>query len=45
MTALYTSVKHEHEAYKAYKVDDYVTKPLEVERLRSVLRKHLGAAS
>jgi CheY-like chemotaxis protein len=45
MTALYTSTKHEHEAYKAYKVDDYVTKPLDVGRLRAVLQKHLGAAS
>lgn len=45
MTALYTNVKYEHEAYKAFKVDDYVTKPLDVERLRAVLQKHLGAAS
>jgi CheY-like chemotaxis protein len=45
MTALYTSAKYEHEAYKAFKVDDYVTKPLDVERLRAVLQKHLGATS
>jgi CheY-like chemotaxis protein len=45
MTALYTSVKHEHEAYKAFKVDDYVTKPLDLERLRAVLQKHLGVAT
>jgi CheY-like chemotaxis protein len=43
MTALYTSAKHQHEAYKAFKVDDSVTKPLDVERLRAVLQKHLGA--
>lgn len=45
MTALYTTVKYEHEAYKAFKVDDYVTRPLDVERLRTVLQKPLGAAS
>jgi len=45
MTALYTNVKYEHEAYKSFKVDDYVTKPLDVERLRAVLQKHLGVAS
>lgn len=44
MTALYTGVKYEQEAYKAYKVDDYVTKPLDVGRLKAVLQKHLGAA-
>ena len=44
MTGLYTAAKYEHQAYKAYKVDDYLTKPLDAERLRAVLQKHLGAA-
>ena len=45
MTALYKGIKYEQEARKAYRVDDYVTKPLDVEQLRAVLQKHLGAAS
>jgi CheY-like chemotaxis protein len=45
MTALYKGIKYEHEARKAYRVDDYVTKPLDVEQLRAVLQKHLGAPS
>ena len=44
MTALYTGVKYEHEAYKSFKVDDYLSKPLEVEKLREVLERHLGPA-
>jgi len=42
MTGLYTNVKYEAEAYKSFKVDDYLRKPLDPERLRDVLRKHLG---
>lgn len=44
MTALYTGVKYEHEAYRSFKVDDYLSKPLEVEKLREVLERHLGPA-
>ena len=43
MTALYTQVKYQTEAYKAYKVDDYLTKPLDAEQLKGVLEKHVGA--
>lgn len=43
MTALYTSIKYENEAYKSFKVDDYLSKPLDVAQLRSALEKHLGA--
>lgn len=42
MTALYTSVKHENEAFKNYRVDDYLKKPLDVGRLREILQKHLS---
>jgi len=43
MTALYKGIKYEQEARRAYRVDDYVTKPLDVTQLRAVLQKHLGA--
>lgn len=42
MTALYTAVKYRTEAHKAYRVDDYLTKPLDFALLREVLQKHLG---
>ena len=42
MTALYTQVKYQTEAFKTYKVDDYLTKPLDAEQLRAVLEKHVG---
>jgi CheY-like chemotaxis protein len=45
MTALYTQVKYQTEAYKTFKVDDYLTKPLETEQLRAVLEKHIGLPS
>jgi CheY-like chemotaxis protein len=45
MTALYTQVKYQTEAYKTFKVDDYLTKPLETEQLRAVLEKHIGMPS
>jgi len=42
MTGLYTAVKYRTEAHKAYKVDDYLTKPLDFALLREMLQKHLG---
>src|SRR6266571_1945113 len=42
MTALYTSVKYQTEAYKSFKVDDYLAKPLDFSQLRALLEKHLG---
>jgi CheY-like chemotaxis protein len=42
MTALYTSVKYQTEAYKNHNVDEYLSKPLDFAQLRSVLQKHLG---
>lgn len=42
MTALYTGVKYKSEAHKAYRVDDYLTKPLDFAVLRALLQKHLG---
>jgi CheY-like chemotaxis protein len=43
MTALYTNMKYQQEAFKAFKVDDYLTKPLDSEQLRAVLDKLIGA--
>lgn len=42
MTALYKGARYHGEAYKTYKVDGYVTKPLEFAALRDLLEKHLG---
>lgn len=42
MTSLYTNVKYQNEGYRAFKVDDYLTKPLEFSQLQTVLQKHLG---
>jgi CheY-like chemotaxis protein len=42
MTALYTSVKHQTEAYRNQHVDEYLAKPLEFAQLRAVLQKQLG---
>lgn len=42
MTALFTSVKYRTEAFKNFKVDDYLAKPLDVNTLRTLLQKHLG---
>ena len=42
MTALYTAVKYRTEAMNAFRVNDYLTKPLDFSQLRAVLQKHLG---
>jgi len=42
MTALYKGMRYESEAYKNFKVDGYLSKPLDVEQLSAVLKKHLG---
>ena len=42
MTSLYTSLRHQSEAFKSFKVDDYLAKPIEVEQLRALLQKYLG---
>jgi CheY-like chemotaxis protein len=42
MTSLYTNVKYQNEGYRVFKVDDYLTKPLEFSQLQAVLQKHLG---
>ena len=43
MTGLYTDRKYRNEAFDYFKVDDYVAKPLAVEDLMQLLRKHLPA--
>ena len=42
MTSLYTQSKFKTEAYREFRVDDYLTKPLDFNQLRTVLQKHLG---
>ncbi len=42
MSAVYTAARYRSEAFKEFHADDYVSKPLELDRLRTVLRKHLG---
>ena len=42
MTGLFTSVKYRTEAFKNFKVDDYLAKPLDFNTLRNLLQKHLG---
>jgi CheY-like chemotaxis protein len=41
MTALYTNYRYEIEAYKAFKVDGYVKKPLAIDALCELLKKEL----
>lgn len=42
MTSLYTQSKYKAEAYKEFRVDDYLSKPLEYQQLKTILKKHLG---
>lgn len=42
MTSLYTATTYKYEAFRKFKADDYLTKPLEFRELQAVLRKYLG---
>jgi CheY-like chemotaxis protein len=42
MTSLYTAVKYQAEGYTQFRVTDYLSKPLDVDKLRALLQKHLG---
>jgi len=42
MTALYTAVKYQTEAFTQFRVSDYLAKPLDAEKLGALLRKYLG---
>jgi DNA-binding LytR/AlgR family response regulator len=42
MTALYTAVKYQTQAFTQFRASDYLAKPLEAERLRALLHKYLG---
>ena len=42
MTAIYTAARYKSEAFREFHADDYLSKPLDFENLRVVLRKHLG---
>lgn len=42
MTSLYTASKYRNQAFNAYRVDDYLAKPLELRALQGVLERRLG---
>lgn len=42
MTSVYTAAKYRNQAFNAYRVDDYLAKPLELSALRAVLERRLG---
>jgi CheY-like chemotaxis protein len=42
MTSLYTEVRYKYEAFRQFKADDYLTKPLEFRQLQALFVKHLG---
>ncbi len=42
MTSLYTNPRYQTEGLRVYKVDDYLSKPLEFSTLTALLSKHLG---
>jgi DNA-binding response OmpR family regulator len=45
MTALYTNYRYQQEAYKSFKVDRYMMKPLGIDRLSALLKQELGDRS
>lgn len=45
MTSVYTAAKYRNQAFNAYRVDDYLAKPLELPALRAVLERRLGPSS
>jgi putative two-component system response regulator len=42
MTSLYTNSRYQTEGYRVFKVDSYVSKPLDLTALTAILQKHLG---
>ena len=42
ITSVYKDPRYKHEAYKNFKVDEYVLKPITPEKLKEVFAKHLG---
>jgi CheY-like chemotaxis protein len=43
MTAVYTAARYRSEAFREFRADDYLSKPLEFGELRAVLARHLPA--
>lgn len=39
MTAIYTAPRYKHEAYKTFRADDYLPKPIDFNQLRTVLAR------
>lgn len=42
MTALYTNARYRTEAFRQYRVDDYLAKPIDLESLRDMLQRYLA---
>lgn len=42
MTSLYTAARYKAEAHRDFHIDEYMSKPLEIRRLQTVLQKLLG---
>ena len=45
MTAVYTAARYRSEAFREFRADDYLAKPLEFRELKAVLARHLPAAA
>jgi CheY-like chemotaxis protein len=45
MTELYTKKKYRSEAFKKFSVDEYITKPVRMQELQSILQKYLDVRS
>jgi CheY-like chemotaxis protein len=42
ITSIYKDPRYKHEAMKTFKVDDYLSKPVDPAALKAVVEKHLG---
>lgn len=45
MTGIYTAARYRSEAFREFRADDYLAKPLQFRELRDVLQKHLAPPS
>jgi CheY-like chemotaxis protein len=45
MTGIYTAARYRSEAFREFRADDYLVKPLQFRELRDVLQKHLAPPS
>ena len=42
MTSLYKDARYKYEALKTFQADEYLTKPLSIDKLQSLLQRYLG---